>query len=317
MRIARLVTAALVTGSASIGFLPMAHAATSTQTLAPSAEAWYQPNPTCASPAGCVTTDALPAQPPAEVPMTAYPAGSLHVGLVAGQEIARSYLSFSLSLVDQELTGAVLDIPLDAAPQDGSVQPETAKVLVCSFSGSVTPENGSIATPPTASCNAAAAAAYVATPAPHLHADLAPLLSDLANGSGLALVPDVAKSAQTDIWQVVFSSHDRADPAKTAPASLGVTLTDVAPEEEPPVVAPPVAEVPQAPPLVSAPLPTTDIPQAPTVSEPAPAVGNPVPQARTVNVGYAYPTVWLLPLAFLVVVPLVARSLTRDLTPTR
>jgi hypothetical protein len=27
--------------------------------------------------------------------------------------------------------------------------------------------------------------------------------------------------------------------------------------------------------------------------------------------------VWLLPLAFLVVVPLVARSLTRDLTPPR
>lgn len=318
MRVARLVTGVLVAGTASIGFLPIADAATSTQKLVPSAEAWYQPNPTCATPAGCVTTDALPAQPPVAIPLTPFPAGSLHVGYVAGQEIGRSYLSFSLSLVDQTVSAATLDVPLDTAPVDGSVQPETAKVLVCSFSGSVTPAYGSIASPPAAECTASAAATYVATPSPHLHADLAPLLSALGNGSGLALIPDAAKSAPTDVWRVVFSSHDRADAAKTAPASLNVTLTDVAqPVEEPPVVVPPVADVPQAPQVgtITPPLPATDLPRAPQVTGPAPAVPAAIPQARTVTVGYAYPAVWLLPLAFLIIVPLVARSLTKDLTP--
>ena len=37
--------------------------------------------------------------------------------------------------------------------------------------------------------------------------------------------------------------------------------------------------------------------------------------AQTVTVGYAYPAVWLLPLAFLLVVPMVAGALTRDLAP--
>jgi hypothetical protein len=318
--LARLVTTVLVAGSASVGFLPLAHAGTSTQKLTPTAEAWYQPNPTCATPAGCVTTDALPAQPPAEVPTTAYPVGSLRVGMVAGQEVARTYLGFSLSLVEQELTAATLDVPLDTAYQDGSIAPDMAKVLVCAFSGSVTPAYGSLAAPPAADCSAKAAATYVATPAPHLHADLAPLLGALSSGAGLALLPDATASGQTGVWQVVFSSHDRADTSKTPPATLGVTLTDLPQQEQEPPVTVPEAQVPQAPPLggITAPLPTTELPQAPAVGGPAPAVDNGVlPQARTVTVGYAYPSVWLLPLAFLVVVPLVARSLTRDLTPVR
>jgi hypothetical protein len=114
---------------------------------------------------------------------------------------------------------------------------------------------------------------------------------------------------------VVFSAHDRSDAAKTPPASLAVTLTDVPqppqPSVQPPQVVPPVAPPPMG--SVSAPVPSTDIPQ-PAVNPP-PAVQQALPQARTVTVGYAYPTVWLLPLAFLVLVPLVARSLTRDLTP--
>jgi hypothetical protein len=321
MRVARIVTTVLVAGSASLGFLPLAHAGTTTQKLVPTAEAWYQPNPTCASPAGCATTDALPAQPPAEVPTTPFPAGSLRVGMVVGQEVARSYLGFSLALVDQQLTAATLDIPLDTAFQDGSMQPETSKVIVCGISGSVTPAYGSLATPPAADCSAKAPASYVATPTPHLHADLAPLLSTLSSGGGLALLPDAAASGQTGLWQVVFSAHDRSGDAKTPPASLAVTLTDLPQQEqELPPVAVPEAQVPQAPPLggITAPLPTTVTPQAPAVSGPAPTVGTGVvPQARTVTVGYAYPTVWLLPLAFLVVVPLVARSLTRDLTPVR
>jgi hypothetical protein len=236
----------------------------------------------------------------------------------AGQETARTYLGFSLSLVDQELTAASLDIPLDTAAQDGSVQPETSKVIVCASSGSVTPAYGSIASPPSADCSEKAAATYVEKPAPHLHADLTPLLDVLASGNGLALIPDAEASGQTGVWQVVFSAHDRADAAKTPPATLGVTLTDLPQQEEPPVTVP-EAPAPQAPSLggISPPVATPQLPEAPAAGGPAPTVPRAVPQARTVTVGYAYPTVWLLPLAFLVVIPLVARSLTKDLTPAR
>ena len=41
----------------------------------------------------------------------------------------------------------------------------------------------------------------------------------------------------------------------------------------------------------------------------------PMVTPRTITVGYAYPAVWLLPLVFLVLVPVAARALTRDLTP--
>jgi hypothetical protein len=309
----------LVVGSATFGFLPLAHAGTSVQTLAPTTEGWFQPNPSCAAPAGCVTTDALPAQPPVAVPTSPYPAGTLHVSAAAAQETSRSYLTFSVSLLDVRLTAATLDVPLDVAQADGSVSPEAAHVLVCTFSGSLTAAAGSLAAPPSAACTSSAPATYVATPAPHLHADLAPVLEELASGAGLVLLPDAAKAAPTDApWHVVFSAHDRTDAAKTAPVSLGVTLEDLPQQQvqQPVVDTPPVDT--GVPPLISGgiPLPTTELPQTPTVTGPAPTVPvASVPQARTVTVGYAYPTVWLLPLAFLLVVPLVARALTRDLTP--
>ena len=38
--------------------------------------------------------------------------------------------------------------------------------------------------------------------------------------------------------------------------------------------------------------------------------------AQTITVGYAYPAVWLLPLVFLVLVPVATKALTRDLDVT-
>jgi len=318
----RLVTAVFVAGSASIGFLPLAHAETSTQTVNPSTEAWYQPNPTCQLPVGCLSTDALPVQPPvappAEVPTSPFPAGSLHIAVEAGQETARSYLQLSLPLGTDILKSASLEVPLDVAQADGSITPEAAKVAVCTFSGSITAANGSIASPPAADCTRAVAVTYVATPTPHLKADLGSMLAALSAGAGLALIPDATKVAQTDAWRVVFSAHDRADAAKTPPAKLTIT-TEPAPEP-PAFPEVPVAEVPtapvQQPPVALEPFTPVQQPVAPTVNQPAPVQPiQPVPQAQTVTVGYAYPTVWLLPLGFLILIPLVARALTSDLTP--
>ncbi len=324
MRATRLVTAALVGGSAAFAFLPLAHAATSTLVLTPSTEAWYQPNPTCGSPAGCVEPGALPAQPPvqppAQAPLSPYPAGTLHVALDAGQETARTYLSFALPLVDGALQQASLDVPLDTTQADGSITPESSHVLVCAFQGALQPAEGAVTAPPTASCAASAKAAYVATPTPHLHADLAGLREPLAQGAGLVLLPDAASAAQTDVWHVVLSSHSRTDSAKTPPATLRVVLTSGGRVEEsaPPIALPTDTGTATPPPLgsVSAPGPGLGSVTAPPVAEPRPAAPlTALPQARTITVGYAYPVVWLLPLALLVLVPAVARALTRDLTP--
>ena len=326
----RGITAVLVAGSAGLGFMPLAHADT-TATLSPSAAAWYQPNPSCATPAGCVTTGSLPVAPLVDVPLSPYPAGTLHVaytgasaqGQSQGQETARSYLAFPYSSVDGTATAATLDVPLDTSSQDGSAQPETSHVQVCLVSAPITATEGSVSPPPQASCDSHAALKYVATPTPHLHADLAPLLGGLLTTSGLALLPDAPQVRSADAWHVVFSSKDNPPVLKL---SVTPSSSDVG-EELPPVDVPTQAPVDTGTGTgqVTQPvIPDTSTPVVPDTSGSVPGPTVPttnvpattnVAQPQTVTVGYAYPAVWLLPLAFLVLVPLAARALTKDLTP--
>lgn len=319
----RLVTAALVAGSAAVGFVPVAHA-DSTTALTPATSAWYQPNPTCAQASGCVTTGSLPVPPPVDVPLSPYPAGTLHVGYASKAETARSYLGFPVSSVDGTVTAGTLDVPLDTTSADGSLRPDTAHVQACLVSAPITPTEGSISPPPLASCDAHATLAYVATPTPHLHADLAPLLDGLLTTSGIALLPDASAVGASDAWRVVFSTPGRADAAKTDPPVLRLSVTPSSSDE---VVPQAPVDVPSAAPMgsvgspaISGSLPGTSLPgvtapqvQAPTVQvQPQTA---PVALPRTITVGYAYPVVWLLPLVFLVLVPMAGRALTTDLTP--
>ena len=322
----RLGAAVLVAGSAALGFVPVA-AAAAPVTLTPTTEAWYQPNPTCAAPPGCVSTGILPAAPPATLPTSPYPAGTLHVGLSAGQETARSYLALPLSALTGTVQSATLDIPLDTSANDGSSSPETSHVQACLFSGPLAPADGSVDAPPTTSCRTSAALSYQAAPAPHLHADLGPLSAELPSATGLALLPDATKSTATDSWRVVFSAHTRTDSAKTAPAAVAVVV------DEPAAGGGLPADVPTQPTtgIAVQPAPNTGfasqpmVPTAPLVPGGAPTVaagnppvaGVPVAAPRTVTVGYAYPVVWLLPLGLLVVVPMIARLLTSDLTRRR
>jgi hypothetical protein len=323
---ARLLTGVLVLGSAGLGFLPLAHA-DQTQVVAPETEGWYQPNPSCAQASGCVTTGSLPVAPPVELPLSPYPAGTLHVGWAgASKESARTYLSFPFAGLSGTLTGAVLDIPLDTAPADGDTQSATAKIQACLVTGATTAVDGSIAPPPATSCDQHAQVTYVATPAPHLHADLAPILVGLPTTSGIVLLPDATANTDTDAWRVVFSSHTRTDAAKTAPAALTLSIA-----EQPVVSTPesPTVDLPAAPVDSGfAPAPSTGFVAAPQVQAPqAPAVvaplvpavvppAAPVTAAQTITVGYAYPAVWLLPLVFLVLVPMATKALTRDLDLT-
>lgn len=319
-RVLRLVTALAVAGGAAVGFVPLAGAAPLSEvpsaTVRPSAEAWYQPNPTCDTPLGCLALPALP--PPLTLPTSLYPAGSLHVGVLAGAETARSYLAYDLAGLTGTVTGARLDVPLDSAPQGGSLSPETATAQVCLFDGTLTAVEGSFESPPRALCLRSAPLAYVATPTPHLHADLGPLARDLAGASGLVLLPDATQVAPTDAWHLVFSRTGRTDAGATPPAVLTLALAPVPVVQPPGVPAAPQAPVPagNAPPLgtSSGPeLPAVTAAQVPRVDAgPAPVAV--VPQAGTIRVGYAYPVVWLLPLVLLVLVPATARSLTADLT---
>jgi hypothetical protein len=327
----KLLTAVLVAGSAAFGFVPMAAASTDVK-LTPGAAAWYQPNPTCAQASGCVSTGTLPALPVAppvpvpDVPLSPVPAGTMHIGYAGGQETARSYLAFPYDSVDGTVTAASLDIPLDVTTESGSALPETAKVQACLLSGDLTPTEGSIGQPPTAACDQHATLKYVATPTPHLHADLKPLMQGLLTTTGLALLPDATEVSPDDAaWRVVFSAATRTDTAKTPLPTLTLTV-DPTPETEVPDVPVDVPvdtgtgavaqpNIPVTTPLD--PVAVPDLGPAPTVDQPTtvlpPTQNTAAPQTKTV--GYAYPVVWLLPLVFLLVVPAVARALTRDLTP--
>ena len=318
------VVALAVTAVAAIG--ATAFAQDSMTTLEPRLEAWYQPDPTCTSPIGCVTT-ALPVAPPVEVPTSSpYPAGTLHVGWASSAETARSYLAFPVQSLGR-ITSATLTVPLDVDPANGDAQSSTAQVRACLATGDIREVEGSISEPPTVDCTLNAVLQYVATPTPQLRGDLEPLLVGLATTPGIALLP-VASESPSAAWHVTFSSRLRTDEGKTPPASLRVTI-----EEGPTTttststivglgVEPPPAEDEEAAstvldlpvdvdPTVAA-VPTTigaspATPAGPETATPAAVV--------TETVGYAYPGLWLLPLVLLVVVPLVARSLTKDLEP--
>jgi hypothetical protein len=326
--VVRILTAAFVACSAAIGFAPVASAGFDVS-FTPTVEAWYQLNPSCLTPAGCVTTGTLPVAPPAAPPVappaaSPYPAGSLHVGVATGKETARSYLAFPFAQLEgKTVSSGTLTIPLDLAPADGNASPETSKARVClTTSSQITATEGTIDSPPSVDCALSVPANYVATPQPHLQANLTALAPALPTATGLVLLPDDSKAAQTDAWRVVFSAHNRADAAKTAPASVTLLVEDAgvtAPVDQPVgqlpgVLVPPVTGTGFAPPPpVAVPVPgTTEVP--PTVSNPAPVAAVPVTTPRLVTVGYAYPAVWLLPLAFLVLVPATARALTKDLS---
>lgn len=321
----RLVLVACAVGSVALSFAPIARAETGL-VLTASAEAWYQPNPSCAAATKCLSTAALPAQPPVTSP---FPARTLHVGLSGGQETARTYLALPFSAVTASITAASLSVPLDTAPVDGSSSPTTAKLQVCLTSGTLVAMDGSFNPPPRADCATSAPVKYVATPTPHLQADLTPLLGGLSGATGLVLLPDATRAAGTDSWRIVFSAHDRTDAAKTSPAVVTVAVPEASKETT--VIAQDEAVSDQPAPRVPDYLPARGTSFTSPLAVPergiVPMVVGPpvlapvgihtvsVTLPQTITLGYAYPAVWLLPLAFLLIIPMTARALSKDLTP--
>jgi hypothetical protein len=314
--VSRRLTTLLVAAATAVCFVPIAQAA-STVTLRPTAESWYQSDPTCGLPTGCVTT--LVPLPLPDLPVSIYPARTMHVALSGGVESARTYVALGTAALTGTAGSSTISIPLDPDPLSGSVTPEKAKVQACLFKGALPAVEGSLGAPPVADCSAVSLLSYNAVPQPHLEGDLDALLPGLPGASGIVLLPDSSNSQPTDAWHVAFSAHDRSEAG--APAALSITVTtadEPAASPDEPVTEP--AEPDAGPPAV-APAPglglgpVTQPEQGPSVP-PAVSVA-PAALPRTYVLGFAYPVVFVFPLLMLIAVPGLTRLLTRDLTPTR
>lgn len=318
---------ALALGTAVVGPLlaaGTAYAASGTSSAGTAAGGWYRP---CTAPAGC---DAAPP--------SGYSEGTLHVGVTAGREDARSYLRLDASSVPTgaTLTGGALRLQLATGQSDGTFRPETAKVRACLVLGTVADDAaGATTAPPDVDCGVSATATYVAAqgPAPAaLTLDLAPLAREWTPATAsLALLP-ADGAAATDAWHVAFAEKGGVA------ATLAWTAPDAA--AAPPPAAPPALEEAAGTGFAAGPLDAgspalgpvaTDGGAAPAPAPaPAPAVAGPaaaaapvVEQQAVVNAAatvpqaaprFAYPAVFLLPIVLAGVGAVVARAMTRDLS---
>lgn len=313
-----------LTGGALVGPLAsLATAAGSGSTTVPlSAEAWYRTSPVCALPTGC------PAEPPSP-----YAAETLHVGVQFGAEESRTYLALDLSTLPSgtKPAGGQLRLPVASGPQDGSVQPEVAKLQACLVAAPVKYVDGTFEKAPEADCNGASTAAvFVAaagtTPAAFTVdlTDLATAWQDSGVGGSLALLP-AEGAAATDSWHVAFNGSKRAGAgiAKiTAAVSYVSASVDTQEQPPPPVFAPVDSSL--SPPLTSG----TDTGFAGTSTFTGPVAGQAptalvaaaatptLPVAAVFPTEFKYPAVFLLPLLLLGAAGWVGRALTRDLTPS-
>lgn len=309
MSATRFVAAFAVVAAATLAGSGAASSATAT-TLRPTAEAWYQPNPTCATPLGCSGV-----APP---PVSPYPDATLHVGVSGGQETARSFIAFPLRSVTGTITAATLTLPLDTKPLSGDTSSATAHLAVCVTHDPIEPVAGSFGARPGTDCSAAANAKYVPSPQPHFTVDLAPLVDALTAATGFVVLPDSTKITPTEAWRVAFSAHDRSDADAPPAPSLSVTV-GAAPVDEP--AADESVFLPDLNVSLVDPLLGTGFAAAPTVV-PTPRAPSILRVPGTVNapraiadVHYRYKVVWLLPLLLLALVPAIVRSLTKDLAP--
>jgi hypothetical protein len=310
MLVTRLVIAVF---AAALPISPsVAHSAAGPATESPqiTTAAWFQPDPLCSTPLGCGAIP-LPALSP-------YPKGTYHVGAALGRQTARAFIGVSLTKRAQTARGGTLSIPLDTNPADGSVAPSTAAINVCVIYQSLTSVEGAFVGAPTPNCLPAAPAKYVAKPAPHLVADLAPLGGKLGGVRGFALLP--ASASPTSAWHVVFKLPTDAAPKSELP-KLTLLIGNKAaahPAKPQPSAhhhngagssgeAVPAGPAPELPPAVTSTQP----------GNPDPVVAPTRTAGHYVTIGYQYPEIWLLPLVLIVLVPFTIRAMTRDLTRER
>ena len=333
------LTAVSVLGPA----LPALAAGSGTATVKPAAEAWYRVAPVCTLPTGCAALTGAPSM---------YSPGTLHVGVNAGTEEARTYLQLDLTSLPSgtKPSGGTLLLPLATATSDGTRAPETAEMQACAVTGEVTDVDGSFQAPPRAECEIASVpATFVPAEGENPAAFTVDLASLTAAWEGsvtpgaLALLP-ARETAPPDSWHAAFSRRDRTGQGVVPiSAALGFVSAPLDTSSAAPPVVPP-------PPFEPAPAPAFDSPgatsfdsggtsfgsggtsfaapplsvgtplvQAPAAqSQQAPVIAGPsqqqaVPVASFVPSDFRYPAVFLLPLLLVVGASWIGRALTRDL----
>jgi len=284
-----------------------------TSTVGDAAEAWYAASPidVCTTPLGC---------PPATVPTSPYPAETLHVGIAAGQETARTYVLPDLLNIPYgaKFVGGTMTLPVTTDQSAGTVSPDAAKIQACLAKAPITDgTQGSTQAPPATDCTTKELLKYDAKKATFT-LDLTPFLTAWSSGKpqlGLALVP--VTGTPTDAWQVSFNGRKY----KGAHISSGVVFTvpPVAPVSTPsskPAAAP-ANVTPPSTPNVSLPPPSTDTPPVAPPQVATPTVPAPVAQPVAVSQEFQYPLAFLLPIAMLGAAAFFIRLFTRDATPVR
>jgi len=286
---------------------------TQTVTLTDTVEAWYAAAPVdiCTTPLGC---------PPPAASTSPYPADTLHVGLAAGQETARTYVVPDLAQLpfDATPTAGTMTLPVAQGTTDGTVSPQTAAIKAClATSPPSAGAQGSTAAPPAVDCSTSAEAVYDAAKAV-VTVDLQPFLEKWHAGSpadGIALVPKTASAQPSDAWHVTFNGRNRAATPHIS-STVTVVLSNDASLDG---ALPPVAVVTPAAPAPPMPAPAAAAPAAapPVVAPAAPQA--PAVQAQPVAFTrpFQYPLAFLFPLVLLVGAVFLARLFTRDATPRR
>ena len=241
------------------------------------------------------------------------PAGTLHVGALAGMETDRAYLAFDIAGVAgaDEVDGVRLTVPV--SPDDGTQSPETATILVCDVADAIRDggRDGGGDDGPEADCDGAPTARFVAGAEPTFTVDLPAPTDDLLQ---VALVP-----GGEGTWHVAF---DRRERDGGQPATVVVSSSEAAapaPPAPPPVTVPPASPsfappIPDGPALQPALPDLTPAPVSPGQAVADEATAPPTPVASVPIVGslpFRYPAVFALPLVLLVVLGLAGDGLTR------
>ena len=217
-----IVGAALLAGSVLLA-LAVPSTASTTVTLPTAVEAWYQSGGVASAP----TPAPVPTTPVAPPPANPYGAGTLHVGIRAGVEDARTYLRFDSGAVpfDGTITGGRLVLPVN--PGAGTQAPEQAQIDVCLAPDPGPEVEGALGSPPAADCTTSTRAVYEAGTPARFVADLSELGVDSVTGSGFAVMPAGVARTTNATWHVSFLSRKAATDAAMAPrAEVEVDLPE-------------------------------------------------------------------------------------------
>jgi hypothetical protein len=247
-------------------------------------------------------------------PLSARPAGTLHVGVTAGIEDSRTYIALDLRELPSgaEVIGGTLNLPIDIEDSEAM---HAAAIDVCAAADPGPSVEGSTDPPPPVDC-ATHAQARIGTDA--LSVDLAPF-ADVLRSGGLALVPigGGTESWHVAIWGRGNPKHITAttalrDDAPTAPAPA--PADDASPTHP----AAPVFSAPGTEIAGRAPLAILAPPGRAVARAGAPRLGGGAtslaPAAPSAPDRYADSVVYLLPLVLLAGVGYLGSALTRPIS---